>query len=307
MSRPVVRTQLVTTSAGPVELGHIPGTGSPVLVMPGAQFDARGPGAEAIYRDLGLETWTVSRPGHGRTDVGRLTIAEFTPVLVEALDAVGVRALAAVVGIGLGAQQAIDLAARCPDLVGRLIVHSGAPSGLPQPLSAARRAVDARLEHTRVPATRFKVADAVARRGISGLGMVAGGLGRMTGSSVVHQLTADERAEARAVIAGRKASDGFAFDREQARITDDPARLARMAAVRVPTLVTASRHDATVPWVHAMSLAERIPGAQLVDNDAPWYLFWIGPGRRQVVADVRRFLDANPAGPLEPLQQKENA
>lgn len=293
MSTP--QTLNITTSAGIVELAHIPGPGSSVLVIPGGHCDAVTPGGQDIYSDLGLDVWTVSRPGYGCTSVGDLPVAQFTPVLVEALRKVDIPALAAVVGISFGAQQAVDLAARQPELCGRLIVHSGAPSSLPYPDSSVRSTLGPAIFHPRVQRGVWTASGLLARTP-AGLRALASLLSTKKSTRWFNELSAADKKAAQAVIRGMDSGTGFQNDLDQAKAATSELRAERMARVQIPTLVTASKLDGGVGFEHAVDFAERIPGATLVENNAPWHFFWIGSGRSEVEASVRRFLDTTTAG-----------
>lgn len=77
----VVGTQIVMTTAGPVEVRILPGEKLPVLLFPGGHTTAATPIGEDIYTDLGRTVLCFSRPGYGRTEVGPLTAAEFAPLV----------------------------------------------------------------------------------------------------------------------------------------------------------------------------------------------------------------------------------
>jgi pimeloyl-ACP methyl ester carboxylesterase len=83
---------------------------------------------------------------------------------------------------------------------------------------------------------------------------------------------------------------GFLNDVRQAE--PDRARYRRLVqrSVACPTLITASRDDGGVAFAHAEDLADTIPGARLVETDAPSHFFWLGPPRRRVLEAVAGFL-----------------
>lgn len=76
-------TELVATSAGPVETVHVPGPGPAVLFFPGGHCSAAAHCGWSLYTSLGFEVVSFSRPGYGRTHVGPLTAARCTPVVTE--------------------------------------------------------------------------------------------------------------------------------------------------------------------------------------------------------------------------------
>jgi hypothetical protein len=78
-----MRTAVIDTSLGPVEVALTSGAGDTVLFFPGGHTTAATPLGTDIYTDLGYRVLTFSRPGHGLTDVGELTAAEFIPAIAQ--------------------------------------------------------------------------------------------------------------------------------------------------------------------------------------------------------------------------------
>ncbi|MFC4117056.1 alpha/beta fold hydrolase [Nonomuraea zeae] len=64
------------------------------------------------------------------------------------------------------------------------------------------------------------------------------------------------------------------------------------AQVHQPALIIATRHDRSVPFAHAESLAAAMPNGELVDARADSHLIWFGPGYPRVAARIRHFLTA---------------
>lgn len=71
------------TCLGPVEVALTPGEGEVVLFFPGGHTTAATPLCTDLYTDLGYRVLIFSRPGYGRTNVGRLTAAEFIPAIAR--------------------------------------------------------------------------------------------------------------------------------------------------------------------------------------------------------------------------------
>jgi pimeloyl-ACP methyl ester carboxylesterase len=104
--------------------------------------------------------------------------------------------------------------------------------------------------------------------------------------------TAADRAAAVRTFRAMDSGTGFLNDVRQAG--SDRARYRRLVQrmVACPTLITASRHDGGVAFSHAEDLASTIPGAQLIETDAPSHFFWLGPPRRRVLEAAASFLRA---------------
>ena len=135
----IVRTRVVDTCLGPVEVALTPGEGEVVLFFPGGHATAATPLCTDLYAGLGYRALVFSRPGYGRTNVGPLTAVEFIPAIARVCERLGITAAAATVGLSFGGLQAAQVAVRLPHFAPRLILHSCAPSSLPYPDSYLQR------------------------------------------------------------------------------------------------------------------------------------------------------------------------
>ena len=107
----MVGTQLVMTSGGVVEILHVPGKRPPVLFFPGGHCGAATDCGWSLYTGLGHEVVSFARPGYGGTRVGRLSAAEFAPLVSEVCTQLGISTIAASVGVSFGGLQAVHVAA----------------------------------------------------------------------------------------------------------------------------------------------------------------------------------------------------
>jgi len=124
----MVLSQVLTTRLGPVEVMYLPGDKPPVFFFPGGHCRAASDCGWRLYTDLGHGLLAFSRPGYGRTMVGRLNASEFVPAVSDCCDLLGVSRTAGVVGVSFGGLQAIEVAVMLPHLAPRLVLHSCAPS-----------------------------------------------------------------------------------------------------------------------------------------------------------------------------------
>jgi pimeloyl-ACP methyl ester carboxylesterase len=134
-----VRTRIVDTCLGPVEVALTPGKGEVVLFFPGGHTTAATPPCADLYTGLGYRALVFSRPDYGLTNVGPLTAAEFIPAIARVCEPLGITAAAATVGLSFGGLQAAQVAVRLPHFARRLILHSCPPSSLPYPDSFLQR------------------------------------------------------------------------------------------------------------------------------------------------------------------------
>ena len=285
----VVNKQIVVTSGGPVEVHYVAAEKPPVLLFPGGHTTAVTPIGEHIYTQLGHGVLRFSRPGYGRTGVGPLTAAEFTTLVVETCQRLGIERSAAAVGVSFGGLQAIHTAISATELAPRLILHSCAPSALPYP--------DTWLERVAVPlafgpatqkATWAAIRRIVARD--AGLKIMMKSLTRLPDDQWWSRMAQTDRLAARAMFNAMESGYGFLNDVRQASGRLSSYRAHVQTLVAAPTLVTASRHDGGVSFRHARNFVETIPHAHLYETSAPTHLYWIGEAQAEITEAVQAFL-----------------
>jgi pimeloyl-ACP methyl ester carboxylesterase len=267
----------------------VPGDRPPVLLFGGGHTTAATPIGEHIYTQLGHGVLCISRPGYGRTEVGPLTAAEFTTLVVEACRRLGVERGAAAVGVSFGGLQAIHTAVSAAALAPKLILHSCAPSALPYP--------DTWFESIGAPlifgSATEKTTWAAIRRIVSrdaGLKIMMKSLTRLPDDQWWPQMSETDRVAARAVFNAMGSGYGFLNDVRQAHGRLSAYRAHIQALVAAPALITASRYDGGVSFRHAENFVDTIPHARLHETTAPTHLYWIGPAQTDIINAVRSFL-----------------
>jgi pimeloyl-ACP methyl ester carboxylesterase len=284
-----MRTHLVGTSFGPVEVADTPGRGDTVIFFPGGHTTAATPLGTDIYTDLGYRSLTISRPGYGRTEVGQLTAAEFVPAVAEVCDRLGVVSAAATVGVSFGGLQAIHVANSLQQLAPRLILHSCAPSSLSYP--------DTSLERLAVPFVFGPHTQRLTWRAVRTVTSSERGLRAMMASLSTRPVdewwdewTRADRAAARRTISQMDSGSGFVTDVRQACAARSAYRESVLRSVPCPTLVTASRQDGGVAFTHAEDFLRTIPDSRLVETGALSHFYWLGASRLVVSDAIRGFL-----------------
>jgi len=285
----VPSTQLVRTRLGTVEVLHAPGDKPPALFFPGGHCSAAVDCGWSLYTSLGHGVVSFSRPGYGRTDVGRLSAEEFVPAVAECCEQLGVTTTAGAVGVSFGGLQAIRVAVELSALVPRLCLHSCAPSTEPFP--------DSRAEMLLGPVAFAPGLERLTWAMVTRLVESEAGLRRMVGTLSKRPLadwwdtwSEADKIQARELFRAMRSGAGFVSDLRQGRTAGGARRRGFQVKVACPTLVTASRDDAGVSFVHAEDFARTIPDATLVAHAAPSHLFWIGPERAEVQAAVTAFI-----------------
>lgn len=282
-------TQLVETHLGAVEVLHVPGDRPPVLFFPGGHCSAAVDCGRSLVAGTGHGVVAFSRPGYGRTRVGRLTAEAFVPAVAECCRSLRLEQPAGAVGVSFGGLQAIAVAVGLPALVPRLALLSCAPSTQAFP--------DTRLEAMAGPVAfgprLQRVTWAAVARSVesdAGLRRMLGSLSRRPVDDWWHTWREADRAQARVLFQTMRSDAGFVLDLRQGGADRASYRRLQQTRVGCPTLVTASRDDGSVAFAHAEDQRDTIPDATLVETDAPSHLFWLGPSQVRVAEALRGFL-----------------
>ncbi len=284
---------MIQTRLGPVEVMYLPRDKPAVLFFPGGHCSAASDCGWSLYTSEGHGVLAFSRPGYGKTDVGRLNAAEFVPAVVECCEELGIDETAGAVGVSFGGMQALHAASSLPDLVPRVVLHSCAPSTRAYP-DTRREALFGPLAFA--PALQGLTWATLARlvNSNAGLRRVVGALSKRPVDDWWHTWSGEDKRRARELFQTMHSGSGFVNDLQQAR--PDRASYRRLVQTRTtcPTLVTGSRHDAGVSFAHAEDYADTIPGAVLVELAAQSHLFWLGPAQAEAQAAVSAFMASNP-------------
>lgn len=272
------------------------GSGPAVLVL----HDLQGGWDRAPIYDRLAESFRVivpSRPGYPGTPlaVGRSASAQ-AEALAALLDGLDIEQ-AAVVGVGFGGMAAVELARRHPDRVWALVLqdavvaHARVPPGN-RPDGAW---ADVRAWLWRIGAEQFP------RQALEALFAETTSLGEASVAACAGKVLADPDQQARfaALVTAstpfRIRAPGWANDRAAAAAL--PVERPDLAAIRVPTLVSAGSVARLVPFARQGRVAaEAIPGAEmfLVEGCGP--AFYLGPTAGAVWRRITDFLQAHAPG-----------
>ncbi|MGY4856367.1 alpha/beta fold hydrolase [Cryobacterium sp. AP23] len=286
----MTETRIVSTSGGPVEVALVPGRGTTVLFFPGGHCSAGVNTGWDLYTELGYGIVSFSRPGYGGTRVGPLTAAEFTPLAREVCQQLGISVIAATVGVSFGGLQAVHVAQDLELRVQHLVLHSCAPSVLPYPDTRAESVVGPVLFSPYLQGMVWALIRQLVRSD-AGLRIMMARLSLLPAEKWWHRLDSADKSRARQLFRTMRSDSGFINDLRQGRSRDADARLNALGTVRCPTLVTGSRYDRGVAFVHSVDFASVIPGAVLVEVNSPSHIFWIGPERDRLASTVSAFVN----------------
>jgi pimeloyl-ACP methyl ester carboxylesterase len=270
-----LHSQLIETPAGRIEYATF-GAGYPVLVVHGncGGFDQ---GIASARPALGEGFWAIvpSRFGYLRTPVPEhASPASQADAHACLLDYLGIKR-AAVIAYSAGATSAIQLALRHPERVSALILSS--PNGPGKEPTLPPRAVFNVL-------FRFDFLFWLITTYFSA------GVRAPMGIPKGFELTSAHQAEVaemmRIVLPVKPRADGVLFD---TYVSNPDINIGyRFGEIATPTLVLIARDDPMAPYQNARSLAEQIPGAELLTLERGGHLM-LGQRERTIPA-IRRFL-----------------
>ncbi|WP_329084046.1 MULTISPECIES: alpha/beta fold hydrolase [unclassified Streptosporangium] len=275
-------TAIARTPAGPVEYRQEGEGHRTVLVFHGGHMRAGLALGEEVFTEAGFTVLTPSRPGYGRTPLSTgTTPAGFADATAELCRSLGIERLAAVVGISAGGRTTLTMAARHPQLVERVILQS-AVAFLPWPDRLTRLGGRA-VFNARTEAGTWAIMRSLIRLAPPvGLRLLLRSLSALPARQVLAGLSAAERAMLAGLFTRMRSGHGFVAD--MLSVPDCAAQVGQSA------LVIATRHDRSVPFAHAESLASVLPNAELVDSRADSHMIWFGPDYPRIATKIREFL-----------------
>jgi pimeloyl-ACP methyl ester carboxylesterase len=228
-----------------------------------------------------------SRPGYGRTPVTTGTSPEgFADAIGQLCEHLGIRRVAAAVGVSAGGPTAIAMAARHSDLVQRLVLAS-AVGVQPWP-DRLHRIMATVLFRPRVERVTWAAMGGLPRvsRDV-GLRVLLRDLSTKPVGAVVAALGPDTRDQIVELFASMRSGRGFLNDLHQVR---NPSVAA--SHVSQPALIVATRSDRSVPFVHAETLARALPHSELVVSAADTHFIWFGGDYSAIASTIADFVAA---------------
>lgn len=282
MERPTAMTRL---RAGLVEYRLEPRGRDTAVVFHGGHMRAGLALGEDVFADLGYTVLVPSRPGYGRTPLQTGTSPSgFADVTGELCQHLGIEQVAAVVGISAGGPTAVTMAARHPELVGRLLLES-AVGFRPWPDRRTRAGATILFNGITEQAVWGLVRVLMRRAPGIGLRLMLGDLSTEPTSTVLAGIGDQDRATLVALFSRMRSGRGFLNDLRGAQDVT--------SQVTQPTLIIASRKDGSVARTQPESLASGIQGAELILSDADTHFIWFGSDYAAIADSIRNFLTSD--------------
>ncbi|MFE0147868.1 alpha/beta fold hydrolase [Nonomuraea sp. NPDC059007] len=137
--------------------------------------------------------------------------------------------------------------------------------------------------HARVEAGTWAVMRSLIRLAPSlALRLLLRELSALPARQVLAGLSPAERATLAGLFTRMRSGSGFVAD--MLPVPDCAAQ------VHQPVLVIATRHDRSVAFAHAESLASVLPNAELVESRADSHMIWFGPDYPRIATKIGEFL-----------------
>jgi pimeloyl-ACP methyl ester carboxylesterase len=264
----------------PIEYRLRSGPGAAVVVLHGAHMSAHCGYGESRWLPAEAQVLVPSRPGYGRTSVAAgPSVPEFSIRLAGLCRRLELRSITAV-GISMGARTALTLAAQQPQLVSRVVLISPV-SFAPWPDPRTRPAAWAMFNPLSQGAVWGLVHGLLRNRPDIILPTMVRGLTTLPPHVALRRMGGDLDELVR-FLASCRSDRGFVTDlRPPVDVTTDVAQ---------PTLVLATRNDASVRFDHPERLARSVQRGRLTEIDSPSHLLWLGDGWQRLRMALAEFL-----------------
>lgn len=277
------RSHLAQTLKGQIEY-VIQGEGETCVILHGGHSNCHEAFGVEEIRAANMSALIPSRPGYGKTAarVGE-SAAAAAYAMIMLLDHLSI-AKVSVLAISAGGPTALQLAARYPERLEKLVLESAVSTRWLKPEEAL-----------------YKMARRMFRPGVQGMtwGMLRT-LTRLAPSLIYRQmipsfsklktedvlatLSNDDKAAFSHMLLHLSSGHGFMLDIEHEIPT------ATLASILIPTLIVHSRNDNSVAFEHALHARDHIEGAELFEAQTWGHLIWLGGGSTEAKARVTAFL-----------------
>ena len=274
-------SKIAKTRIGEIEY-QITGSGTPILFVHGGHSNCYETLAHKGFDTDNYQLINPSRPGYGKTPLKHFeTPEQASDLIVALLDSLGIKEVI-VYGISAGGLTALELAAKYPSRVSKLVMASAISKEWldknGKVYKAAKKMFHPKMEKYTWAIIRF-FAKLFPR-------MIANSFYPQFSKKSAHPLN---KREIDALIASFKhmnSKTGFMNDIEQN--IDDHI----LSRITCPTLIIHSENDNSVSIDHANHAHQMIKNSSLEIINNEWgHLFWIGKDSNDIIQKTIRFIE----------------
>lgn len=272
--------QIIETPLGAIECS-LTGAGKPVLFLHGGHSNSRETLWHKGFDKTRFLLVTPSRPGYGKTPLATFSQPKEAAALVASmLEKLGLEK-AIVVGISAGGLTAIELAARFPEKVEKLILLSAVTRKWLSPeedmYRKGKKLFSPKSE--KWSWLMFRTFFRLFPRKMTEV--LFGELSTRKGA----EISRDEIAEIKQMTFLQRSGHGFAAD------LDQDIGEGVISRIQCPTLILHSKNDPSVNPGFARYAKEMIPHAGLIFYDNKWgHLLWVGEESETPIQDTLDFI-----------------
>ena len=276
-----MKIEIIDTDKGQIEYSIV-GKGTPVLFLHGGHSNC-----QEILFQKGFDTnkyqlITPSRPGYGNTPLeDKITPKKSADLIVALLDYLGIDKVV-LYAISAGGLTSIELAARYPERVERLILAS----------AVSKKWLD---KNGKVYKTAKKLFNPKTERIVWGMIRFFSGIfPKMIANNFYPQFSKNkphtlEKSDIKRLLSTFKhfnSKSGFMSDIEH------DVETGLISEIKCKTWIIHSRNDNSVPFEHAEHANNMIKESKLIGLDNEWgHLFWIGKDSSETIKKIMEFIE----------------
>lgn len=273
--------KIIDTDKGQIEYSIV-GKGIPILFLHGGHSNCKETLFHKGFDTDKFQLITPSRPGYGRTPLDdKVTPKKTSDLIIALLDYLNIDKVV-LYAISAGGLTSIELAARYPERVEKLILAS----------AVSKKWLDT---NGRVYKTAKKLFNQKSERIVWGMirffsgifpTMIATNFYSQFSKNKPHKLEESDIKELLSTFKHFNSKSGFMSDIEH---DVEPGLISE---IQCKTLIIHSRNDSSVPFEHAEHANRMIKESKLVELDNEWgHLFWIGKDSNESIKKIIDFIE----------------
>ncbi|MCY9593399.1 alpha/beta hydrolase [Paenibacillus chitinolyticus] len=266
----------------------IVGQGEPVLVLHGGHSSCYGELGRNELTARHFSVITPSRPGYGRTskELGESLIVACDSY-IELLDELQIPQVN-VIAMSAGGPSGIHLASRFPNRVRSLVLQSAVTQCWLNPDDKLYKFSQFlfRPPIEKYVWTIIRLLNKLFPSFL--LSNMIPSFSKLPKEEVLPQINDADRRKFKSIIAQQRSGHGFLID----LVHTGKDATSALAAIKCPTLIMHSIHDASVSVDHARHASRLIPNSRLCELDLWGHLIWLGTGADEMNRQLFSFLEA---------------